>query len=95
MNSVKDILQSQQQLYLLFRQGGGGQAVKNGGRGVFAAGGVQRTAGSRAGRPQAARPYADWIYQQPEGGASGKGEKAGGKAQHLFKKKNLLSSILF
>jgi len=48
---------------------------------VFAAGGVQRPIGGRAGGPEAAGSHADGIHQQPEGGAHGERKETRGETQ--------------
>lgn len=61
------------------RQRGCGAAVEDGGRGVSAAGRVQRAAGGRAGGPAPAGQDAHRVHPEPEGCAHGEGEEAGGE----------------
>lgn len=59
------------------RQGGCRAPLEDGGRGVPAAGRVQRPPGCWAGGPAPARPHANRIHPEPEGCPYREGEEAG------------------
>lgn len=65
------------------RQGGSRQAVKNGGWSLFAAGGVQRSTGCRAGGSETAGSHVGGLHQQSEGGAHREREETRGKYTNM------------